>query len=491
VGRQWGWLSVDDIRDLENLNPLPEGAGQMYLVPINMAPADQLGALIDSQIQKNSQPPSQPNVPNATNERSGAEEIATELREQIAVLAMKLDATMDTKALSDLLASSTKERQTADAYAAELRAELAEKQALLLVAQEQVEKEKQAHAQTEADRIEAALAANASDERALRLAHEANELHAAKQHAESLAALAERAALDAQTTLESVQAAHTEALRVIEAKQKDFDEAIALANHISSEWQTKLEKASTEHEAALLTAREATYQSDALAEAKLAETRAALAAAKDAEVIIGTRVAELEQSRDAALSALMEAETKAQAAAAEVQRVLEDKAAYATTASATLEAQRDKERRRLTSVLAAHRGLVLKAMERMIRRETYHARRHRSSPDKLQKRSEAFYDVQFESDFVDEMTPALAVCLAWCHSPEAEAPAEVARGYVREHISESLRQLRAVVDGTTADDFHQVLERTLDKWETERANILADRILRQQIEELHAFGKVA
>jgi len=34
IGRQWGWLSVNDIRDLENLNPV-EG-GDVYLQPLNM-----------------------------------------------------------------------------------------------------------------------------------------------------------------------------------------------------------------------------------------------------------------------------------------------------------------------------------------------------------------------------------------------------------------------------------------------------------------------
>jgi HK97 family phage portal protein len=42
VGRQWGWLSADDIRDKENMNPLPDGEGKVYLTPMNMVPADQL-----------------------------------------------------------------------------------------------------------------------------------------------------------------------------------------------------------------------------------------------------------------------------------------------------------------------------------------------------------------------------------------------------------------------------------------------------------------
>lgn len=34
MGRQWGWLSVNDIRRMENMNPVPDGDG--YLEPMNM-----------------------------------------------------------------------------------------------------------------------------------------------------------------------------------------------------------------------------------------------------------------------------------------------------------------------------------------------------------------------------------------------------------------------------------------------------------------------
>lgn len=37
TGRQWGWLSVNDIRRLENMNPVPNG--DMYLQPLNMVEA--------------------------------------------------------------------------------------------------------------------------------------------------------------------------------------------------------------------------------------------------------------------------------------------------------------------------------------------------------------------------------------------------------------------------------------------------------------------
>lgn len=37
VGRQWGWLSANDVRRLENMDPVP--SGDAYLVPLNMVPA--------------------------------------------------------------------------------------------------------------------------------------------------------------------------------------------------------------------------------------------------------------------------------------------------------------------------------------------------------------------------------------------------------------------------------------------------------------------
>ena len=40
VGRQWGWLSVNDMRRLENLYPFENG--DVYLQPLNMAEAGQL-----------------------------------------------------------------------------------------------------------------------------------------------------------------------------------------------------------------------------------------------------------------------------------------------------------------------------------------------------------------------------------------------------------------------------------------------------------------
>lgn len=37
AGRQWGWLSINDVRALENMNPIDGDGGNEYLKPLNMA----------------------------------------------------------------------------------------------------------------------------------------------------------------------------------------------------------------------------------------------------------------------------------------------------------------------------------------------------------------------------------------------------------------------------------------------------------------------
>jgi hypothetical protein len=43
VGRQWGWLSADDVREFENMNPLPDKQGAVYMAPLNFVPAAKFG----------------------------------------------------------------------------------------------------------------------------------------------------------------------------------------------------------------------------------------------------------------------------------------------------------------------------------------------------------------------------------------------------------------------------------------------------------------
>lgn len=65
VGRQWGWLSGDDVREKENMNPLPNGQGQIYLAPMNMVPADKLEDLADAEVEAKTKPAPAPAAPAA------------------------------------------------------------------------------------------------------------------------------------------------------------------------------------------------------------------------------------------------------------------------------------------------------------------------------------------------------------------------------------------------------------------------------------------
>lgn len=50
TGRQWGFMSVDEIRELEDMNPLPNGQGKVYLTPMNMLPATMAQAERETQV---------------------------------------------------------------------------------------------------------------------------------------------------------------------------------------------------------------------------------------------------------------------------------------------------------------------------------------------------------------------------------------------------------------------------------------------------------
>lgn len=48
IARQWGWMSANDVRELENMNPID--GGDSYLVPMNMIPANRVDDMIGEEI---------------------------------------------------------------------------------------------------------------------------------------------------------------------------------------------------------------------------------------------------------------------------------------------------------------------------------------------------------------------------------------------------------------------------------------------------------
>lgn len=78
--RQWGLMNVDEIRALENMNPLPEGKGKIYLQPMNMVEA---GSKIppDLPLKKGGEEKTKPGNGETTWEGDETDEVATQTKQ--------------------------------------------------------------------------------------------------------------------------------------------------------------------------------------------------------------------------------------------------------------------------------------------------------------------------------------------------------------------------------------------------------------------------
>lgn len=67
TARQWGWLSINDIRRFENMNPIgPDG--DIYLTPLNMIPAGEEDAQLKALMKGKDEPAKKPKQPDAEEE---------------------------------------------------------------------------------------------------------------------------------------------------------------------------------------------------------------------------------------------------------------------------------------------------------------------------------------------------------------------------------------------------------------------------------------
>lgn len=69
LGRQWGWLSVNDIRGMENMNPVADG--DQYLVPMNMTDAALAGKDADESEDAQPEPATEDDAPDGDGEQPG------------------------------------------------------------------------------------------------------------------------------------------------------------------------------------------------------------------------------------------------------------------------------------------------------------------------------------------------------------------------------------------------------------------------------------
>ena len=113
----------------------------------------------------------------------------------------------------------------------------------------------------------------------------------------------------------------------------------------------------------------------------------------------------------------------------------------------------------------------------MLRIESDRARRAQATPDKLRRWIDGFYPTHEEIVYVS-LLPAMRAHLAWMQS--AEDPIVATRALAQAHVAESTRELLLVLD-TEPGEIAASLETTLHRWELNRADALADRILTEEI----------
>lgn len=538
-----GVFCADDVLELEDMNPQPNGQGKMYLVQSAQVPKDQLKDLTAARIKQDETPPPPPQAPvvppsdeeddNEDQDRERLRAAEEALDEARTALDTERTARVDAEATGRATAEELALRRTSELEAAtalarltavveQLRADLAARDAAIV--------ETTGRAAALAQELEGARADLAETAEAVSLA--AREAESARaSHTEAAVAL--EAALarvaDAEALVATAGADRSAATAALETAQRELREAQArtetaeaaradLEQHAESlraantaaethvsRLQAELETAAAEAVTlrASVEAAEAevarSAQAAVVTDISLAQLRADLAAAQGDLAARETDLATLREAERAtpvacttcggsgvpcadcpagvALTAAMAERDASRTAVSELEtRISTAETALAESRQA-LETGRQATRDRMLATIAAHRGLFVDAMGRMTRREAAQARTKQATPAKLRRWLEDFASVQIPI-CVESLVPAMRTHLAWTGS-DAD-PVEAATIVAREHLAKFTERLREVIDGP-AEEFHGELETVLARWESDRAGMVADAILAEEV----------
>jgi HK97 family phage portal protein len=542
-GRQWGYYSVDDIREWENLNPLPDGAGKIYLVPANMTPANRIDEVIDAQVREPEPAPAPEPAESSDAERK--------------LLAAQVEAQSETiRSFGDRLEAAGQREAEQAAVAATLRQELSQAQDAQREAGEQREaaegkltatllelasatldrdnalqlvKDVQADLALQHERgveLDARVASLTADLEQRQLEIEAVRLNLATSMQETEAAvLAFRSverdmAAQGDNAREMIRAregwlealawegeAHAATIRSLSDRAEGLAQQVAARDAdldaAKQERETRLAAVQTA-EAASEAARKALAEAESRAkdaveahEAIAAEVRAELAlsdrALVEANSLIATHVAALatqgavieaaNAAQAQAVKAQADAETRA-AAAAEVSEAHIAQAVAATNAAdeaaRALKQQKDAEAERLTAMLTVQRSMASEVVRKLVDVEATRARRNQADKHKLRSWMDLYYATS-EDVFYDALLPIARLHAACVGAPDPETQA---RELARAHVAESVTQLSGVLESA---DFHETLDRVLRRWEAVRHEATADKLLRDGIASVRAL----
>lgn len=476
IARQWGWMSVNDIRERENMNPLPDDEGQMYLVPLNMSPADRLDEIIDKQVAPDPTPT--PNAPSAASDEAEDEDddeneadVESERARTIEILRTDVElARHEAQTAQDALKAAVEGRNKAEAEAGlegalrletearerELRDRVAAAEAVVASLTTKLGLLEELAARPTLTRAD--VVAPEALTREVATVRDAVSADAA-QTAEALGVL--QAAVDAQQDALTAQvAAVADRLSNLEAVPAAIVEPVV----------AQVAAAAQDTRAGLAVVTERQEQLEALTDgvtdqlSALTQRLAALEHAAEQAVLVPPDVvtsADLSAVRDA-----LHAQTTA-ALEAVVARVLETRT-NATEAQARAQAARDAQ------VVAAHRTLIVEALHRVLRIETDRARRA-ATPEKLEAWMERFYTTHADVATAVLLPAVRAHCVWAGRADQAEA---LTRRAVTDHVETSMRELRVAL-AAPPEEVPGAIARTLARWETERPAQLADALVQE------------
>lgn len=412
-------VTPNDIRKLENENPLPGGdiaAWPLTHIPLNLAEK-----YFQAQIDKLTAPPPAP----ATVDPDPAalkriEALSEELR-IVRAIASEAEAAKD--------------------------AAIAEK----LTALGQLEAERAAHA----------AASQAKDA----------EIHRLIGATEALSLDLATAQRDRDTGLQALTIDRDQLARRIQAFETEVaaltQEVDATVTNLTHE-RTNLAEA----EQALAHAQQDVAQLRAERETLLTHLATAQAVSQD---VLGqmtdlrTHLAGVETELLEARTALAKSETR-EADTETARKVFEDLAAQRS-------ADVDRLQRRLVDVSGAVRHVVLDRLTWLVEHEADRARAKQGSPEKLRKWIDDFYSADFAERCRTILRPSVRAWMLCVQHPE---PVEhLLDILVSQYVEQSVRQLRNLASEETVDTLAPALEKLLRRWEASRAESLADRVLRE------------
>jgi HK97 family phage portal protein len=482
VGRQWGWLSVNEVRELENLNPIPDG--NTYLSPMNMTPADRLNEVIDAQV-KPKPAPVQTQPADKAEDDGERQALRAQVLQQVEII-QKLQAADE--AARTTIGALQAEAEQREAQADGLSAQVAEKSAQIseMEARAADELAEWVSAQQAWAKANAGMTDEWREEVGKREAAE-------KAHREAVAELAgygsaasiQIAQYEARAVLAEESAATLAALckdqeRALEEAQAERASSALLlagANLLRDEAVQARAEATLAHEQAIA---DMDAANQALATRCEAQDKALDDARTDRQGLAQSvdnaerEAAEAVQARDAAVSQAASLSVTAEAAEARATAA----EAMESLALAELSTERETRAAMLTNLITANRNVLIDAVGRMVRREAEAARRKRATPAKLREWAGTFYEEHELDLWSQALAPAIGVHLALCG--KSDDAGQIARELAAAHMAASQHQIVAVA-ASDPEDYQRALDVTLTRWETARAETTVDALLRQEI----------